>query len=88
MKINELLTELTFMGHTCTKDCSGHAAGYNYALQKGLKAPTKTPSKSFDFGTGIATKTAKAKKVSVKPKAEEPEAEPQNPNASIPNKTI
>jgi hypothetical protein len=69
MKIAELLTELSFMGHTCTKDCSGHAAGYNYAMTKGLKAPTKTPSKSFDFGTGIATKAAKAKKTAVKPAA-------------------
>lgn len=85
MKIAELLTELTFMGHTCTKDCSGHEAGYNYALKKGLKAPTNTPSKSFDFGTGIATKAAKTKKVPVKPKAAEPEeaeAAP-GPNATI-----
>ena len=69
MRIAELLTELSFMGHTCTKDCSGHAAGYAYAQKKGLKAPTNTPSKSFDFGTGIATK---AKKTAVKPKVQVP----------------
>jgi hypothetical protein len=83
MKIAELLTELTFMGHTCTKDCSGHAAGYAYAQAKGLKAPTKTPSKSFDFGTGIATKAAKSKKASVKTKAVEPETPTQGPNGTI-----
>ena len=83
MKIAELLTELTFMGHTSTKDCSGHAAGYAYAQAKGLKAPTKTPSKSFDFGTGIAAKAAKTKKVPVKPAAAEPEEATPGPNATI-----
>ena len=84
MRIAELLTELTFMGHTCTKDCSGHAAGYAYAQKKGLKAPTNTPSKSFDFGTGIATKAAKNKKVTPKPQEPEEEAEaPAGPNGTI-----
>jgi hypothetical protein len=87
MRIAEVLTELTFMGHTCTKDCSGHAAGYEYAQAKGLKAPTKTPSKSFDFGTGIAVKANKVKKApQVQPKPEEEEE--ITPNSTIPNRTI
>ena len=74
MKIAELLKELTFMGHTCTKDCSGHKAGYNYAMKNGLKAQTKTPSKSFDFGTGIAVNSTKTKKAPAKP---------QGPNTTV-----
>lgn len=32
MKIYELFEAgLTYMGYPCTKDCSGHQAGYNYA---------------------------------------------------------
>ena len=62
MKVKELLSELTFMGHTCTKDCSGHEAGYNYGLKNKLTVPTNTPSKSFDSGTGIAAKQTKTKK--------------------------
>lgn len=62
MRIADLLTELTFMGHTCTKDCSGHEAGYNYGVKNGLTVPTHTRSKSFDSGTGIASAATKAKK--------------------------
>jgi hypothetical protein len=85
MRIDELLTELTFMGHTCTKDCSGHRAGYEYAMNKGLKAQTKTPSKSFDFGTGIAVKSNKVKKAAP---VQNKTPAPQTPNATIPNRTI
>lgn len=83
MKIAELLTELTFMGHTCTKDCSGHEAGYNYALNKGLKAQTKTPSKSFDFGTGIAVNSKKTKKPTTATTQSTGSAAPQGPNGTI-----
>lgn len=84
MRIAELLTELTFMGRTCTKDCSGHEAGYNYGLSKGLKAPTNTPSKSFDSGTDLAVNSIKSKKVSPKAPAEEEEEEQQaGPNGTI-----
>ena len=54
MLINELLTELTFGGSRCTKDCSGHKAGYRWALRKG-KASSSSKSPSFDAGTKIGT---------------------------------
>lgn len=59
MRISEIITnpsyleELTFMGSPCTKDCSGHAAGYKWGLDHG-GATTLTPSRSFDNGTYIA----------------------------------
>ena len=71
MRISELLVELSFQGHTCTKDCSGHAAGYRYALQHKLAAPTQTPSRSFDSGTGIAADQIKTNKI-VRPKVRDP----------------
>lgn len=52
MKIREIINELDFMGHTCTKDCSGHRAGYGWALSHG-GATASTPSPSFNNGTEI-----------------------------------
>jgi len=52
MKVREIITELDFMGHTCTKDCSGHRAGYGWALSHG-GATAQTPSPSFNNGTEI-----------------------------------
>lgn len=43
------LNELTFMGSPCTKDCSGHRAGYAWSKRKGGKVPTSW-SKSFNNG--------------------------------------
>ena len=53
MRIYELLNELTFFGSTCTKDCSGHIAGYNWAKRKHPTAVTASPSRSFNNGVGI-----------------------------------
>lgn len=47
------LDELDFMGHTCTKDCSGHKAGYEWSLKRN-GATAQTPSPSFNNGTTIA----------------------------------
>lgn len=41
------------MGSPCTKDCSGHRAGYKWGLDHG-GVTTLTPSRSFDNGTYIA----------------------------------
>lgn len=35
---NAQRTGLWFKGYRCTKDCSGHKAGYNWAKQKGVTA--------------------------------------------------
>lgn len=52
MRIREILSELKFMGSTCTKDCSGHKAGYEWSVKrKGETA--NTPSNSFNNGTNI-----------------------------------
>lgn len=56
MRISEVLK---FQGSPCTKDCSGHIAGYKWSTaNKG--AVTNTPSKSFDAGTTIASNQSKA----------------------------
>lgn len=44
---------LTFMGHACTKDCSGHKAGYKWSLDHN-GAGANGPSTSFNTGTTIA----------------------------------
>jgi hypothetical protein len=45
------LNELTFKGSPCTKDCSGHRAGYEWSRRKGGRdAASWSPS----FNTGAA----------------------------------
>jgi len=45
------LNELTFKGSPCTKDCSGHRAGYDWSMRKGgVDAPSWSPS----FNTGAS----------------------------------
>jgi hypothetical protein len=53
MRAQEFITELKyFLGSPCTKDCSGHQAGYNWGKQNNQQAAT--PSPSFNNGTQIA----------------------------------
>jgi hypothetical protein len=47
------LKELTFMGSQCTKDCSGHRAGYNWSVSKGRKSAASW-SNSFNKGAELA----------------------------------
>ena len=49
------LDELEFMGSTCTKDCSGHKAGYKWSLDRGGTQPSSN-SASFNKGAAIAAK--------------------------------
>jgi hypothetical protein len=51
------LNELDFMGHTCTKDCSGHKAGYEWSLKRNGQTAS-TPSNSFNTGTTIGQQKA------------------------------
>jgi len=37
-------TRLQFKGYRCTKDCSGHKAGYNWAKRKGLNNMKNIPT--------------------------------------------
>ena len=49
------LDELEFMGSTCTKDCSGHKAGYKWSLDRAGRQPNPlSPSPSFNKGAAIA----------------------------------
>lgn len=52
-ELEQELLELDFMGHACTKDCSGHKAGYEWSLKRN-GATAQTPSPSFNNGTTIA----------------------------------
>ena len=47
------LDELSFLGSPCTKDCSGHRAGYNWSKQRGnIHAACWSPS--FNNGAALA----------------------------------
>ena len=48
----EQLDELSFMGSPCTKDCSGHRAGYEWYRRKGRDPNSWSPS--FNNGAAIA----------------------------------
>lgn len=45
MKINDIIGEapLYYRGYPCTKDCSGHRAGYEWALRYGIIDPDDCP---------------------------------------------
>jgi hypothetical protein len=44
-KAEEQLDELTFRGSECTKDCSGHRAGYDWSRRRaGLTPNSRSPS--------------------------------------------
>lgn len=49
----EQLDELSFMGSQCTKDCSGHRAGYEWSKRKG-RVHAASWSPSFNNGAAIA----------------------------------
>ena len=56
---NEQMDEtLTFMGSPCTKDCSGHQAGYQWSLQRNGRTANGW-SQSFNNGTNIAARVSK-----------------------------
>jgi len=48
------LTELSFLGSECTKDCSGHRAGYEWSKRKGLQQGNSPYSPSFNKGAALA----------------------------------
>jgi hypothetical protein len=54
IKGREQLSELQFLGSTCTKDCSGHRAGYNWSKRKGLVQANSPWSPSFNKGAALA----------------------------------
>ena len=48
------LDELSFLGSECTKDCSGHRAGYEWSKRKGLRQANSIYSPSFNKGAALA----------------------------------
>ena len=42
----------TFKGYACTKDCSGHRAGYEWAKRKGITDPSQCSGNSRSFYEG------------------------------------
>jgi hypothetical protein len=48
----EQLDELMFKGSQCTKDCSGHQAGYEWSIRKAGRTPN-SHSPSFNKGAAI-----------------------------------
>jgi hypothetical protein len=61
MKIEELLNELTFHGSQCTKDCSGHRAGWKWGkAHPHVATGNELSHPSFNNGVRIADTHAKA----------------------------
>lgn len=61
-------TGLTFMGSPCTKDCSGHKAGYEWSEKRGGQT-ANSHSQSFNNGAAINANQHKPK---TPPKAQQP----------------
>ena len=81
---DEPLNELQFMGSTCTKDCSGHRAGYAWSRARGGRNATSPFSPSFNKGSAIGTaELMKAKR----PPTPKPPPAPQAPTIWTPTNT-
>jgi len=52
--LKDTLNELSFLGSECTKDCSGHRAGYEWSKRKGLRHGNSPYSPSFNKGAALA----------------------------------
>jgi hypothetical protein len=49
---DQKLDELSFLGSECTKDCSGHRAGYDWYKKRGYEPASW--SNSFNRGAALA----------------------------------
>jgi hypothetical protein len=78
---DEQLNELQFMGSQCTKDCSGHRAGYAWSQARGGQTANSPFSPSFNKGSAIATQEI------IKAKQPQP-AQPKNPLRPIPTPRV
>lgn len=79
MQINELLFELDFQGSPCTKDCSGHSAGYAWSMKHANKN-CDSKNASFNNGCNIAKKQVASKNIKkpVVTKTQEPTGQPES----------
>jgi len=78
---DEQLNELSFMGSQCTKDCSGHRAGYAWSKDKGGQTANSPFSPSFNKGSAIATQELMKVKRPATPKPPAAPVSPQAPKA-------
>lgn len=74
MNISELLFELDFQGSPCTRDCSGHSAGYAWSMKNADK-DCDSKNSSFNAGCNIAKKQVATKTVK-KPVVSKPQQTP------------
>ena len=51
--LKDNLNELEFLGSPCTKDCSGHRAGYAWSQSKGGRVAQSPFSPSFNNGSQL-----------------------------------
>lgn len=51
--LQDTLNELEFLGSPCTKDCSGHRAGYAWSQSKGGRVAQSPFSPSFNNGSQL-----------------------------------
>jgi pyrimidine deaminase RibD-like protein len=51
--LKDELNELSFLGSQCTKDCSGHRAGYAWSQSKGGRVAQSPFSPSFNNGSQL-----------------------------------
>lgn len=51
--LKDELTELSFLGSPCTKDCSGHRAGYAWSQGRGGRVANSPFSPSFNKGSQL-----------------------------------
>ena len=85
MKINEIMCELAFHGSKCTKDCSGHSAGYKWAMQKQNSAACNANNASFNKGCEIAARQLAAGNVT-RPKVRDERGKFAH-NPTLPNRS-
>lgn len=62
MRIKEILSELSFGGSNCTKNCIGHVTGFNWKI-KNSAAPCMSTNGSFNNGCAIADLQIKSGRV-------------------------
>jgi hypothetical protein len=85
VKLTDLLNERSFMGSPCTKDCSGHRAGYAWSKARGGKRAASW-SQSFNNGAALAIKTPKKIKKAIKRKVDASTARSKLQQPIAPNK--
>lgn len=86
MKIRELLSEITFYGRTCTKDCSGHSAGHAWAGANNISKVKDCASSSKSFTGGCQVAVAQKQLSSQQRNTNVPQARLRSPSGRFQSK--